>query len=82
MADNTKTSFDKIWDNIHKIREENTKRINIKEKTIRHKQSCNRDVGMLHGWQDKKSKFTLLSGALMLLIICFKDAILQKLGLK
>jgi hypothetical protein len=67
---------------IRDYRAENTKRINIKEKTIRHKQSCNRDVGMLHGWQDKKSKFTLLSGSLMLLIICFKDAILQKLGLK
>ena len=51
------------------------------QKTKRHKESCNRDVGILHGWQDKKSKISLLGGIIMLLIY-FKDIILTKLGLK
>lgn len=51
------------------------------QKTKRHKERCDRDVGMLHGWQDKKSKISLLGGTIIFLIY-FKDIILTKLGLK
>lgn len=52
-----------------------------RQKTTRHKESCKRDVGMVHDWESK-SKISALSGGLMLLIVVFKDYITRTFGIK